>query len=214
MIKEIKKVEEFGELMLRDIKQLDILGSWLWDEKYFAEELHSVKKVVLEDIEPFFTSNPWTRALKGKKVLVVHPFAETISHQYEKRKLLFDDGLLPVFELKTLKAVQSIAGIKTPFSDWFEALDFMKKQIDLIDYDICIIGAGAYGFPLAAHVKRSGKKAIHLGGSTQLLFGIIGKRWEEFIVWPYTNLFNEHWVRPGDSEKPQNANKVEGACYW
>jgi len=53
-----------------------------------------------------------------------------------------------------------------------------------------------------------------LAGATQLLFGIKGKRWEEFIVWPYANLFNEHWVRPGIKEKPKNANIVEDACYW
>lgn len=48
----------------------------------------------------------------------------------------------------------------------------MKDEIDKQDYDIALIGCGAYGFPLAAHIKRSGKKAIHLGGALQLLFGI------------------------------------------
>lgn len=47
--------------------------------------------------------------------------------------------------------------------------------MDKIDYDICLIGCGAYGFPLAAHAKRKGKKAVHLGGALQLLFGIKGK---------------------------------------
>ena len=37
------------------------------------------------------------------------------------------------------------------------------------DYDICLIDCGAYKFPLAAHAKRQGKKAIHLDGSLQLL---------------------------------------------
>jgi hypothetical protein len=210
----IKKIEQFCELMLEDIKQVDLLGSWLKEEKYFNFQLINAKKVVLEDLEPFFTTNPWTKALEGKKVLVVHPFTETIQQQFFKRELLFENNLLPQFELKTIKAVQSIAGEKTEFEDWFEALEYMKKEIDAIDYDICIIGAGAYGFPLAAHVKRMGKKAIHLAGVTQLLFGIKGKRWEEYIVWPYRNLFNEHWVRPGETEKPKNANVVEGACYW
>lgn len=210
----IDRIEQFCELMLNDIPQLDVLGSWLKQESFFDKELEHVKKIILEDMEPFFAPNPWTRALDGKKVLLVHPFAETIEQQYQKRELLFTNNLLPNFELKTIKAVQSIAGVKTEFSDWFEALDFMKNQIDNIDYDICIIGAGAYGFPLAAHVKRMGKKAIHLAGVTQLLFGIKGKRWEQFIVWPYMNLYNEHWVRPGDKEKPKNAQVVEGACYW
>jgi hypothetical protein len=196
------------------MREIDVLGSWLKQEIFFDEQLKNSKKVVLEDLEPFFCTNPWTRALEGKKVLVVHPFTTTIESQYEKRHLLFENNLLPNFELTTVKAVQSVAGAETEFKDWFEALDSMKNKIDAEDYDIAIIGAGAYGLPLAAHVKRMGKKAVHLAGATQLLFGIKGKRWEEYIVWPYTNLFNEHWVRPASNEQPQNASKVEDACYW
>ncbi len=210
----IEEVEKFCELMLSDMQELDLLGSWLKQEKFLSSQLIDTKQVVLEDLEPFFTQNPWTRALEGKKVLVVHPFVDTIKRQYKKRELLFDNNLLPDFDLKTIKAVQSIAGTKTEFKDWFDALEHMKAQIDETDYEICIIGAGAYGFPLAAHVKRKGKKAIHLAGATQLLFGIIGKRWEEYIVWPYSNLFNEHWVRPNEKEKPLKAQTVESACYW
>ena len=33
--------------------------------------------------------------------------------------------------------------------------------------------------PLAAFIKSIGKKAVHLGGSTQILFGIKGERWDE-----------------------------------
>ena len=209
-----EKIERFCELMFKDIPQVDILGSWLKAESYLKEELKNTKRVVIEDLEPFFAPNPWTRALEGKKVLVVHPFAETIEKQYKKRHFLFEDNLLPEFELKTIKAVQSVGDTKTEFCDWFEALEFLKARIDETSYDICIIGCGAYGFPLAAHVKRAGNKSVHLAGATQLLFGIIGKRWEEFIVWPYMNLFNEHWVRPGNNEKPAGASKVEGACYW
>jgi hypothetical protein len=168
-------------------------------------------------LNPYFSKIPWTKALKGKKVLVVHPFANTIERQYQKRQLLFKDDLLPQFQLSTVKAVQSIAGIQTEFADWFEALDYMKSEIDKHDYDICLIGCGAYGFPLAAHVKRRGKKSVHLGGSLQLLFGIRGKRWENENYnnqYNYARLMNEHWVKPSDEETPQSAVKVEGACYW
>ncbi len=206
--------EKFSELMLQDMQELDILGSWLNQEKPFANSLKKAKQVVLEDLEPFFCKNPWTKALEGKKVLVIHPFSETIESQYKKRELLFENNLLPEFELKTIKAVQSLGGESTDYANWFEALDGMKRQIEITDFDICILGCGAYGFPLAAHIKRLGKKAVHLGGVTQLLFGIKGNRWEEYVVWPYMNLFNEHWVRPGDAEKPKNADQVEGACYW
>ena len=81
-----------------------------------------------------------------------------------------------------------------------------------IDFDIAIIGCGAYGFPLAAHVKRKGKQAIHMGGATQILFGIKGNRWEEHDI--ISKLFNEHWIRPNKNETPKNSGNIEDACYW
>ena len=167
----------------------------------------------LSEMEPYDYLQPWSSALKGKKVLVVHPFADTIVKQYSKRDLLWESkGVLPEFELHTIKAVQSIAGEKTQFNNWFDALHYMENQMDSIDYDIAIIGCGAYGFSLAAHAKRSGKKAIHLGGATQILFGIKGKRWDDM---PAVNKFyNKYWVYPSADETPKNNKKVEGGCYW
>lgn len=211
---ERNSIEEFCEMMLLQMPQVDILGSWLKEETFFKNELRSAKKVMLEDLEPFFTPDPWTKALEGKKVLVVHPFSETILNQFQFRENLFDNNLLPNFDLKVIQAVQSIAKEETKFKNWFDALESMKKQISEEDFDICILGCGAYGFPLAAFVKELGKKAIHLGGVTQLLFGIKGSRWENYLVYPYENLFNEYWVRPGTTVRPKNADIVEGACYW
>jgi len=211
------KIEQFCTLMIEDMSEVNILGSWLPDERLFAQELKNCHKIKLQLLNPYFSKTPWTQALESKKVLVIHPFARTIEQQYKKRELLFKGNLLPQFDLITIQAVQSIAGSPTGFSDWFEALDFMKAEIDKQDYDICLIGCGAYGFPLAAHVKRRGKKGFHLGGSLQLLFGISGKRWENENYnsqYNYAKLINEHWVKPSDEEKPEGANNVESACYW
>jgi len=210
----IPNMERFSELMMEILPNVDILGSWLSDESYFEDKLSGAKKILLEDLEPFFTETPWTKALEAKKVLVVHPFAGSIQEQYKIREKIFPDGLLPKFELSTITAVQSICGQSTCFKDWFEALDHMKEQIERSDFDICILGCGAYGFPLASFIKESGRKAIHLGGVTQLLFGIKGKRWEAYESFPYNNLFNEHWMRPSQKETPTQATLVEGGCYW
>ena len=145
-------------------------------------------------------------------MLVVHPFTETIKKQYVvKDKLFVNPEFLPEFELLTVKAVQSIGG-NCAFSSWFDALDWMKGEMDKLDYDICIIGCGAYGLPLAAHAKRTGHKALHLGGASQLLFGIRGRRWDNMEE--LKPLFNEYWVRPDTNETPPTANTVEGGCYW
>lgn len=215
---------KFGELMVEDMKQVDLLGSWLREEQMMIDEYClKLRKVTLMALEPYWATNPWTRALEGKKVLVIHPFASLIESQYaEKRELLFQDKrVLPSFELKTLQAVQSIGG-ESDFKDWFEALDWMKTRMDAIDYDIALIGCGAYGFPLAAHAKRMGKQSVHLGGALQLLFGIKGKRWENpnygvpvfGVQNMYKRLFNEAWLYPTKNMQPKSADKVEGGCYW
>jgi hypothetical protein len=215
----LKNIELFSEMMLKDAQQVDILGSWLENEQYIQTLSNTAKKVQLSLLDPYWAGIPWTRALTGKKVLVIHPFAETISSQYKKRLLLFKNSdILPEFDLKIIKAVQSLGGgNSTSFKTWFDALDFMKEKIEKTDFDICLIGAGAYGFPLAAHVKRLNKKAVHLGGSLQLLFGIRGKRWENenySSTYNYSKLINEHWVRAPSSSKSSNADIVEDACYW
>ncbi len=207
------KLDQFGALMNEDLAYVDVLGSWMTYEDRLPQ-LDSAHRVELHDLEPFFSANPWTHALAGKKVLIVHPFTHSIQYQHSHLQHIFPDGLMPEFELITIKAVQTIAGEITNFPDWFAALDHMKEQMDTVDFDVCIIGAGAYGLPLAAHAKRRGKKAIHLGGVTQMLFGIKGRRWEESDEWPYHELFNPYWVRPCASELPAKAIKVEGACYW
>ena len=118
---------------------------------------------------------------REKKVLVIHPFEKSIQEQYKKRVMIFPNSqILPEFELKTLKAVQTLCGEQDErFETWFDALDYMYEQALNIDFDVAIIGCGAYGMPLASKLKNAGKQAIHLGGATQLLFGIKGYRWEE-----------------------------------
>ena len=214
----------FSELMLEDMKQVDILGSWQRNEQILIDEYClKLQKVTLMALEPYWAVKPWTRALEGKKVLVIHPFASLIESQYaEKRELLFQDKrVLPNFELKTLQAVQSIGG-ESDFKDWFEALDWMKTRMDATDYDIALIGCGAYGFPLAAHAKRMGKQSVHLGGALQLLFGIRGKRWDDPSYGretlqdkgSYLRLFNLNWVYAGEKYKPVHASDIENGCYW
>lgn len=204
----------FGDLMLQDLKEADILVALTNHEEYLKSYFMYAKRITLPSMEPYFSINPWTHALQGKKVLVVHPMVETFKKQYAIREKIWPDGLMPEFELLTLRAVQTVAGEKSEYKDWFEALEWMKVEIEKIDFEIAIIGCGAYGFPLAAHVKRMGRKAVHTAGATQLLFGVKGKRWEVDPYQPFTNFMNEHWVRPHTSETPKNAEIVEGGCYW
>ena len=80
------------------------------------------------------------------------------------------------------------------------------------ELNIALIGCGAYGFPLAARIKKMGKKSIHLGGATHLMFGIKGKRWDQRSR--FMNLYNEFWKYPSINEKPKGYFGIDRGCYW
>ncbi len=209
-----KHLAQFADYITDICKDIDILGIWNGYENNIIR-MNDCKMVPLWQLEPFWSKEPWTASLKGKKVLVIHPFEESIRAQYLKRKLLFENNdTLPDFKsFQVIKAIQSIGGENNGFASWFDALSYMKKKIDSVDYDVALIGCGAYGMPLASHCKRQGKKAVHIGGSLQLLFGIWGNRWES-DDYPHKKLVNNYWIRPNKNERPPSANDVENACYW
>ncbi|MGA9762568.1 MAG: hypothetical protein WBQ14_09105 [Gaiellaceae bacterium] len=212
-----ESLDAFASEYLSAFRSSDILGVWMLpgEDRLARKQCPAAKLVTLGDLSaPYFNTPPWSVALSGKRVLVIHPFAESIAEQYERNRerLWNDPDVLPAFDLQVMKAVQSIADEPTEFATWFDALGDMKARMDALDFDVCLVGAGAYGPSLAAHAKRLGNKGVMLGGATQILFGIRGKRWDERE--DFVGLFNDYWVRAKPSEVPTNSNAVEDGCYW
>lgn len=211
-------VYKFAECSINAAKTIDILIAGCWckriDELY---KLYSPQAALVPScmINPFWSDQSWSYALRGKNVLVIHPFAKLMEEQYEKRNKLFESpDILPEMNLKVYQAVQSLGG-SDQFVTWFDALDKMERDISNIDFDVALIGCGAYGMPLGAFIKlQMQKKAIHIGGSLQILFGIKGKRWESKGYDYQHKLYNEYWVRPTENLRPQNYMAVENGCYW
>ncbi len=230
-----KMVDEMAKMYFEDMPYMDLCGVWrFFMEDYFLQRYApDTELTVLERLEPWRcgilpgtekpdpanTAKPWSAHLAGKKVLLVHPFADTIGRQYRDHRMeIFSKGyaaddILPEFKLMTLRSVQSLGGEGAPgYASWFEALDDMTDKMNAMDYDVVILGCGAYGLPLAARAKRAGKMAIHLGGATQLMFGIRGGRWDNTPE--ITRLMNESWTTANADETPKCADKIEEGCYW
>ena len=212
-------IEKFSKLMKESLEDVDFLGLFKNNfEDYYISSCCKKDLIVspFPCLYPYYSvSNPWTKALQGKKVLVVHPFESTIKHQYKIiDKIWGEYELMPKFDLLTVKAIQTIAGNKDErFNTWFDALDYMYSECMKLDFDVAIIGCGAYGLPLSAKLKKSGKSCIHLGGITQILFGIRGKRWDESYTF-LEKYYNEYWVYPFDEDRPKGLECVENGCYW
>lgn len=218
---DVSLMPRFYDEMIQGCRETDYLAAWFqpFEDYYlntvFSKDLHLT---YLHYIDPFrCPEKPWTAALKGKKVLVIHPQTRIIEQQYRKRELLFPGTeILPEFELQVQKAVQTNAGeTDERYHNWFEALEDMYEQAMQKEFDLAILGCGAYGFPLAAKMKQAGKQAVHMGGISQVLFGIHGKRWDEDKNHRFLQQYDsDAWVRLSDKDKPKNADAVEDGCYW
>jgi len=206
-----KLLKKFKEVYLNAAGHLDILAVWNY-KNHFIDKIKLMRRLSnIEYIIPLGVVDKvnclWLKELEGKKILVIHPFKRTIEGQYKKWDKL---GILPKLgNLEVIKAVQTFAETEdNRFGTWFDALDYMKKEIDKKDFDVALIGCGAYGLPLAAYVKSIGKQALHVAGGLQLLFGIKGKRWDN------DGRYNEYWVSPVKEDFIENYKKIEDGCYW
>ena len=206
----------FSEIYSAALGEVDLLG--FWQTSYQARWLASLPKrpllAPLESLEPYFHPQPWSSALAGRRVLVVHPFARSIASQYRQHRqsLFTSPEILPEFELDVLAPPQTLAPATGGYADWQDALETFTSQALARPFDVALLGCGAYGMPLGAAIKRAGRQAIHLGGSLQLLFGIRGRRWDALPS--FQPLFNHDWVRPSAEETPQRAEAVDAGCYW
>ena len=174
--------DTFALNYLKAISAFDMLVAWdvAGEAEIISRYCKEVTLVSIEGLEPFFSVSPWTAILQGRRVLVISPFSESIKKQYTIHESLWDSSeMLPKFELLTIRTPLSAGLVKPIDVDWFAGMERMKGEMDELDYDVALIGAGAFSIPLAAHAKMRGKVGIHLGGSLQILFGIYGSRWEK-----------------------------------
>lgn len=216
--KNVNLIPQFTQTYVDAFGGIDLLGVWGQDYEPFLLKNYFANTEIIRagGLYAVEQKKPWTEELKGMKVLVISPFAKSIELQYERReKIHANPNMLPEFKLSTITAVQSpyINGKSNGFKNWFDALNWMYEETLKIDFDVALLGCGAYALPLASMIKLSGHGAITTCGSTQLLFGIMGSRWD---TPEYRKLLgvNEYWVRPSGEEIPMNRRIVENGCYW
>lgn len=208
-------LDRFCELYLSEVGNITVYAAWTPHDRLLCRNASADgARVRLFDLDPFFTTNRWTMALAGKRVTIVSPFAETIERQYLLRDELFAVPTLPAFTLSTVKAPMTHVSTDVTGQDWFANLAALSENVGRTDPEVVIVGAGAYGFPVAAVATRQGAAAVVLGGATQLLFGIAGQRWLNDPQ--YRNIMTPAWTSPSREERPAGYEELEisGGAYW
>ena len=221
---EKNKIKIWCEQYIKAIEESTALATW---DKYVIQDQCILKPDGIPSIhtrvlEPFYLCSknvkPWSHYLKGKKILIISPFVDSIRRQNEANFQIFSDGkriFLEDQEFVYYKAYNTSAGNHL-HKDWAETFEIMCREVSKLDFDIALLGCGGYGLPLCRYIKsHMNKSVIYIGGGLQMIFGVMGKRWETTDYWKdVIQKHNPRFIRPCGDEILNNCHKVENACFW
>ena len=209
----------YTRLTLEGLKECDYLSAMFPPKiymPYFFKHFATHATPTFSDFGPYFdipVEKSWIRALAGKKVLVINSFTDSIEYQYKRKDKIAKskEYELPDFDLITYKTYVTQVGERPGgFTNSFQVLDKMLTEIKKIDFDVALIGAGCYGFPIAVEIKRMGKIALETCSRTPLFFGVYGER---DVKHGLKEHMTDTWIRPVE-EPPKHYKEVENGCYW
>ena len=215
---------EYTSRLIQSYDHCTVIAEWPISGKVFAhtgsgQEFISTRtphiaKIDARALEPYYFEENWMTALKGKRILIVHPFSKTFAKQVPNLKNVFPgkswfDGA----DLQFIQPPLPLAG-NHDNKDWqghlHPLLESLKGQKE---FDIALVAAGGYGMLVSDFIfKDLCKSVMYIGGALQLFFGVIGKRW--FDNKDILKLVNDDWIRPIGDDKPSNFTQVEKGCYW
>lgn len=221
----IDEVKTYCDLYIKSIKESTAMAAFPQAIIKEQSALHNKKTPILHNrvLEPFYCLNegikPWSHYLYGKKVLIVNPFVDSFQKQIQNNFKMFKDDNKYIFhkdqQFVFYKSYVTSAGNHL-HSNWIETFNIMKEDISKLDFDIALLGCGGYGLPLCNFIhKEMGKSTIYIGGGLQLLFGVMGKRWENLDFWKKLIQENDcKFIRPQGNEILKNNARIEGGCFW
>tara|TARA_R110000868_G_scaffold120055_1_gene318796 strand:+ start:661 stop:2265 length:1605 start_codon:yes stop_codon:yes gene_type:complete len=223
-----RSVEKYSKTYLKAFQNCQIYTGW---EKHgdvyrgisasqdFVENHVAVKAKMYWafalDIFHYIHSNAWTTALRGKKVLIVSAFCDTISKQIKNKNEIYGVDLFPDCRFEFIKPPQTQG--KNPSFEWDIELKLFTDKLDLMrdDYDIALVSSGGYGNLICNYIyEQHNKSAIYVGGVLQMYFGVYGGRWLTERPSVIKMYLNQYWTRPSMEERPDGFQKIESGCYF
>ena len=224
--KGIDSIIEYSDKYLSCFSNCHLYAGWEpWGDVYksinsshnFMRDKLIDKKIVWAyafDIFHYIKDNPWTLALKGKRLLIVSPFIDSIKEKLQYREKIYGIDLFPDCEFVFIKPPQTQGN--EPSEDFSVELQKFTDKLDIISdtYDIALCSAGGYGNLICDYIYSQGKSAIYVGGVLQMYFGVYGTRWLRERPEIIKLYMNQYWSRPTEEEKPLNSANIEGNCYW
>jgi hypothetical protein len=223
-IKHFESLYKYANELLASYEHCTAIAEWETTGEVFAitgdgqqlvaKRTSHIPKIIAQSLEPYYVNDSWMPALRGKRILIIHPFAKTIQQQLPNLSKIFPDReWFPECTIRCIAPPFTLAR-NHQNKEWREHLDeFLEKLSMEKDIDVALVAAGGYGMLISDYLYTTMNTSVmYIGGALQLFFGIIGKRW--FTNKDILALMNDDWVRPDSADKPNNFIKVEKGCYW
>jgi len=232
----LESIMRYSDMYCRALDNAELIGGWeLWghyyphiaasydlvrqwyrrQQFYWTGALDIFQYVGALRADAATTNVPWTHALRGKRVLIISPFEDSIRAQLPHLSRIYGVDLFPECTFSIVKPPQTQGDELS--GEFDEELAMFCLLLDSLKdtYDVALVSCGGYGNLVCNHIyEKNGKSAIYVGGVLQMYFGILGERWVREHPDILTLYRNEFWTRPSDAEKPKNFQAVEGSCYW
>jgi hypothetical protein len=152
--------------------------------------------------------------INNRKVLIISSFAELIKEQYDSGNL---ERIYPEYTYPTITKMEIYVFPYCFMNDgtdanYFETLQNTYDAIKTIEFDVALLGCGAYGHKLCHLIDvELNKDAIYMGGAIQTFFGILSAREKQ----NNKNRTNEYWITNiPEKYKPKHYKAIEDGCYW
>lgn len=218
---------EFVVRYASDLRELDVIGLFGTGMETELIAHHRARGALIpyKSMEPDRSvpaddASCYLPLLRGRRLLIVAPFADLLReratqdtfervwsrigkrwfHPAQVDSVEFPYGFDPATQARHLTAL--------------DLCDWICGRIDSREFDVALIAAGGLAIPLAAHIKRSGRIAISLGGHLQVLFGVLGQRWRLRESWS-RRYFNDAWIDMPERYRPPHWQQLtDGGAYW
>ena len=140
------------------------------------------------------TDNFFSRALNGKRILIISPNVDNMEKQVTTYKELFGDyKLFPECSFVFIKS----PSLNDSNVSWFKQYLILCKLVNNVkdSFDVALCSCNGFGNLIAHHIhSRMNKSAINMGSILQVYFGIINRQMTNDDVKKITEKYNTKWV--------------------
>lgn len=218
-------LDRFCDQYARAVGELDAIGIFADDlpdalELFAYHQLRGAPMAYFdqepERSSPADEDRCWLRHLRGRRILLLSPFAELLRERANRDD--YDASWAKIgkrwFEPASVEAIEFPYGFdprtRERHPSALDLFDEIRGRVAAADFDIALIGAGGLGIPLAGEVKRLGRIGVSLGGHLQVVFGVAGERWLERQDWQRLYM-NDSWIAMPGHYAPAGPS---GENYW